>query len=192
MIRLDVGTKESPDEVVQQGVPDGLLNGSQFLTYRYGWPQSIRAKRKPGKALLDLSRVPFGDLHVGNTNPHRPVKNHCTQHDAFPTVPRSPFSVYHYTGTFEQFSYRKDGRNSRSREEHSKRYFEHRYEDSAKFWLEGFVQEVGPRMAKILLEGVGVLEPLPKNMSTSVRGSDDGVQSGNASSKETFTDRSNG
>ena len=166
MIRVDVGTKKSSDGIVQQGVPDGIFNGSHFLTYRYGWLQSIHAKRKPGKAFLDLSRVPFADLLVGNTNPHRPVKNHCTKWDAFPTVSRSPFSVYHYAGTMEQFLYRADGR--RSRQEYNQRNFLSRHDDSAKFWLEGFVREVGSRMAKILLDGVGVLEPQPKNMSTHV------------------------
>ena len=160
MIRLDVGTKESPDEVVQQGVPDGLLNGSQFLTYRYGWPQYVFGARKPGKSFLDLSRVSFGELHVGNTNPHRPVKNHCSKADGYSFVNLSPFSVYHYAGTFEQFNYRVDGRTSRTRRIYDKRYFEHRYEDSAKFWLEGFVGEVGSRLATILLEGVGELEHL--------------------------------
>ena len=170
MIRLDVGIKESTAYAVQTGIPNELFNGSQFLTYRYGYPQSISTPRKPGKAFVDLSRIPYKELQLGNTNPHRPVKSQCTQADAFPPVGTSPFSVYHYAGTFEQFSYRVDGRTSRSREMYDKRYFHTKYEDSAKFWLPGFLQEVGLPLARILLEGVGELEPLPlhDNVSTKV------------------------
>ena len=71
----------------------------------------------------------------------------------------SPFVVYHYAGTFEQFSYRDDGRSSRTMEKYKKLYFDFWYDDGAKFWLSCFVQTVGLRTAKDLLEGVGELEP---------------------------------
>ena len=164
MIRLTVGTKESSDEVVQQGIPDRFFNGSNFLTYRFGWPQPVHGNRKPAKTFLDLSRVPSADLYPNNTNPHRPVQNHCLYLNAFPTVDLSPFSVYHYTGTFEQFRYRADGR-PKTRELYNQRYFDVTYEDSAKFWLKGFIMEVGLPMAKILLEGVGELEKIDDNVS---------------------------
>ena len=157
-IRRDMGTRESETDVVQRGVPKGF-NGSQFLTFRFIWSQPATTKQKPGKAFLDLSRVPLEHIHPGNTNPHRPVMNHCLAKDAFPMLIYSPFVVYHYAGTFEQFSYRDDGRSSRTMEKYKKLYFDFWYDDGAKFWLSCFVQTVGLRTAKDLLEGVGELEP---------------------------------
>ena len=161
MVRRDMGVKPSSDDEIQRGVPNGF-NGSLFLTYRFRWPQPYYTQQRPGKAFLDLSRVPLEDIYPGNTNPHRPLKSHCMPGDAYPGFPssrRSPFLVYHYAGSFEQFSYRDDGRKSRTWDRYNQRYFNHTSDDVAKFWLPGFVHEVGEQMARYLLEGVGELEP---------------------------------
>ena len=170
MIRLDMGIKVSSDEEANQRVPNGLFNGSHFLTFRFRWPQYTGkgSMLPPGKAFLDLSRVPSTDLRMGNTNPHRIIKNHCK---LFIDSRHSPFLVYHYAGTFEQFSYRVDGRNSRSRDEYNLRYFdEHssRADDGATFWLGRFVEEMGIELASLLLDGVGELESEPMIMSKKI------------------------
>ena len=164
IIRRDMGVKESPTDVIQRGVPEGFI-GSDFLTYRFRWPQPYHTQQKPGKSFLDLSRVSWDDIHPSNTNPHRPLKNHCmpkAKYPGFPLPDRSPFLVYHYAGSYEQFSYRDDGRKSRTREAYNQRYFDFNSmaDHGATFWLPRFVQEVGVDLAQVLLEGVGQLEPI--------------------------------
>jgi hypothetical protein len=78
---------------------------------------------------------------------------------------QSPFVVYHYTGSFEQFSYRVDGRDNRNRKEYQQRAFDAWSDDSTRFWLKDFVDEVGSTLAKELLKGAGHVEPW--NASTS-------------------------
>ena len=153
-----MGVKEPPERIIQHGVPEGF-NGSDFVTFRYGWPHAF-VRQKPGKSFLDLSRVPPKDIRPGNTNPHRIIMNHCLGNDAFPFIYNSPFLVYHYAGTFRQFSYREDGRDKRSKHAYSQLNKTIRaFDDGAKFWLPRFVKEVGITMAKALLEGAGELEP---------------------------------
>ena len=157
MMRLFMGIKESPYKMLQNRVPDGF-NGTNFLTLRYRWPQNV--PEKPGKCFVDLSRVDPASIHARNTNPHRTLKTYCRP--GFPVKVDSPFLVYHYAGSFEQFSYRLDGRNSRTREVYNKRYYDNNSvaDDTATFWLREFVNHVGTETARILLEGVGVVEKL--------------------------------
>lgn len=61
--------------------------------------------------------------------------------------------VYQYAGTFEQFSFRDDGRGSRTRKKYKGRRFDDWNDDSATFWLKDFVKEVGSKLASELLEG---------------------------------------
>ena len=151
MIRPFMGIRPARDQVANRGVPDGF-NGSKFLTYRYRSPQPTRpnGKLKPGKAFLDLSRVPSSDFRRGNTNPHRILKNRC---EVFIHSRRSPFSVFHYSGSYEQFNYRRDGRNTKTRELYKQRDFNSKYDDGAAFWLPGFMEQVGIELARTLLAG---------------------------------------
>jgi hypothetical protein len=165
MIRLAIGTKDSTELQVQKNVPLGF-NGSEYMTLRYRWPQPIRqARAKLGKALLDVSKIPPRDIRLENGNPHRPNFIHCTEKGMFMHPRKSPFVVYHYTGSFEQFSYRADGRETRNWENFQERAFDAWSDDSARFWLKDFVDEVGPTLAKELLKGAGHVEPW--NASTS-------------------------
>jgi hypothetical protein len=164
MIRLPIGTKESTELQVQKNIPSGF-NGSEYMTLRYRWPESRQAKAKIGKALVDVSKVPPEDIFIANGNPHRPNKIHCTESGMIMNRRQSPFVVYHYTGSFEQFSYRVDGRDNRNRKEYQQRAFDAWSDDSTRFWLKDFVDEVGSTLAKELLKGAGHVEPW--NASTS-------------------------
>ena len=155
MHRLEIGTKESNASEVQDLVPTGAgLNGSDFLTLRYRWTKN-REHIKPGKCMVDVSRITAKEFSHGNHNPHRPVRSRCSKHEVFRKNSLVPFIVGHYKGTFEQFSSRDDGRGTRTREAYDKHRHDDATEDSAKFWLQGFIDKVGIKLAKELLEGSG-------------------------------------
>jgi hypothetical protein len=164
MIRLPIGTTESTELQVQKNVPFGF-NGSEYMTLRYRWPEPVRAKRKVGKALVDVSKIPPQDILHENASPHRPNEIHCAENGMFIKPRESPFVVYHYTGSFEQFNYRVDGRDNRNWKEFQQRAFGAWSDDSIRSWLKSFVDEVGSTLATELLKGAGHVEPW--NASTS-------------------------
>jgi hypothetical protein len=164
MIRLAIGTKESTELQVQKNIPSGF-NGHEYMTLRYRWPEPRLHHQIVGKALVDVSKIPPQDILYENGNPHRPNRMHCTEGGMFMSPRKSPFVVYHYTGSFEQFSYRVDGRGNRDWKMFQKRAFDAWSDDSMRFWLKDFVDEVGSTLATELVKGAGHVVPL--NASTS-------------------------
>ena len=164
MARLNMGTHESSNELVNKDVPLGF-NGSDYMTMRYRWPQNYHGM-KPGKAMVDLSRVPRDYNYSQPHNPHRPLTGICMDENTFLPIRESSFVVYHYAGTYEQFTARIDSRKRRNMDTYNARSFDSWSDDSARFWLEGFVKGMGPKLATELLENAGGVAKIQNSSST--------------------------
>jgi hypothetical protein len=64
--------------------------------------------------MMDLSRVPREYNYTQPQNPHRPLTGICSEDGVFLSIRESSFLVYHFAGTFEQFSSRIDSRKNRN------------------------------------------------------------------------------
>ena len=128
------------------------------VTLRYQSPKGIKSKPIPGKTLVDLSQISLNELSCANANAHRSVKSVCPEMCAFIRTQLSPLVVYQYAGTLPQFTFRQDGRNSRTATEYSRRQYQSWTDDSASYWSKYFVAQVGTALATQLLEGAGQVE----------------------------------
>jgi hypothetical protein len=165
--RLRFGTKESEQSAVNKMVPNGF-NGSDFQTLRWRWYRKFAGALTDGrgKSIVDLSRVQSASIFDNprmTVNPHYAIKPLCmAKHEKSKNVMyrHAPFVAYHYLGTFEQWSYRKDARATvrLNRTEHA--IFQQLAEgenDSMRPWLNNFVSKEGDEIAHALLEGAGKL-----------------------------------
>jgi hypothetical protein len=121
----------------------------------YGWPQLYGAdvKQRAGKAMVDLSRIPMSDIVPGQVNAHRLLKTHCNSVQTSVRPPYSSFIVYHYTGRFAEFSYRVDGRESRTRAVYEERRFNYWYDDRVpSFGYVGLSSKSGMQMLKLIFK----------------------------------------
>jgi hypothetical protein len=164
MTRLNIGTHESSNDLVDKDAPLGF-NGSDYMTLRYRWPQTYHAM-KPGKAMVDLSRVPRDYNYSQPQNPHRPLTGICFAKHMFLSIRKSSFLVYHYAGTYEQFTARIDSRKNRNLDTYKARSFDSWSDDSARYLLEEFVKGLGPELATELLQNSGRVEKLHTSSST--------------------------
>lgn len=156
MSRRGVGIRDDTPEVSRRvGVG---FNRTMFVTLRYGWVQ-IPSKGPP-KALIDLSRAEWDDLRTGNIDVHRITKTCDRRMGMYIKQEQSPYVVYHYAGSLEQYMFRNDPRASRNQNKFFvKNYSKTWYDSTPQFWLQGFLDGVGPELAKVLLEDVGEVNP---------------------------------
>lgn len=146
-----------------------MINTSHFLTsrWRYHSGQEIEGpKHQDGKNLV----------HVGRLADHSLPRKADTIHNVLPGIcpfttggmlqhPDSWLLINHYLGTFEQYTYRDDPRDSISTR--SKRHEAWHtagkpasvHDTETPRWLKEFVTLVGREEAVRLLENVGVVEP---------------------------------
>jgi hypothetical protein len=161
MHRLPMRVKEEENlTIANDKVPSGF-NYTDFFTMRWRYPGN-RRKLMTGKAMVDLSRVNASDISTETVNPHRPLYQICTFDNIWIPNHRAAFCVQEYVGTWEQWSYRDDSmRNKRTREMYlnlSKlNSFGAAGDDSARFWLEQFVDRFGSELAHELLQDAGRL-----------------------------------
>ena len=135
-------------------------NLSLFMTYRYRHTQHPHAKGKQplaSKSIVDVSSIPWTEFRDGNHNPHRPVKTVCPKRYAAQRNGDSPYVVHHYVGSWEQFSFRQDSRQTRTMERYQRlNYTRQYYNHHATFWLPQFAKQVGGvKRARELLNGIG-------------------------------------
>ena len=73
-----------------------------------------------------------------------------------------PLAIHHYVVPWEYYSYKKDSRGVRRREdwETKSNVGEVRNDDEIRPWIGGFVNHVGEHLVKYLLADVGYLAPL--------------------------------
>ena len=161
MKRLGYGSKESDPSQVQRMAPQGF-NVSNLVTFRWRWHESYSSTRL-GKCLLDVSRV-SAKLHLtpSEINIHRIVRSLCPRENMYISHQDSSFVVNHYTGSWEQWSFRNDPRSKgeglRTKEIFEKMHVDFGQDDSAREWLLGFFQKAGGDLASALLEDAGIVK----------------------------------
>jgi len=198
--RRQYSALESPPTKINSHTHPHLnLNSTNFATLRwrkYGTKpdefqlnstKKLCSKNRnagPAKAIIDLSRLrPRDLLHETNKgNPHRPLESICTKNTELVSESYAVLIIHHYLGTKEQWMYREgDSRGSAYRlsryglMEEPKGVEE---SDAVRLWLKGFVEDVGVGEAERLLDGVGKLEPLPRNGESNLTVRDDPGTSG--------------
>ena len=143
----------------------------------------VTTKPQPGKAIVDVSRIPRKSLSVLHVlNPHRPVEE-CTVENTWITENQAVVLTHHYVGTYPQWSFRDDPRTaawtkptaklaesrnitipkskittatrSRERYETFAQLDAHVVDDSIRGWLQDFVEEEGLASVLHLLKGAG-------------------------------------
>ena len=139
------------------------FDASDFLTLRFLYHNA--QEMNAGKNIINLRYTDMEDF---------PEKSIQSVHRALPSCPnntgnllnaeQSHFQIQHYLGTFEQFTYRDDPRDSINDRWESWNSRGRRPEPTERdvgttAWLEGFVETHGLRQALFLLRGCGKLEP---------------------------------
>jgi virulence-associated protein VagC len=131
-----------------------------------------------GKTLVDVSRIPMSAMtDVNQTDVHRPVGQFCHADDVWIRNVDSALVLHHYTGRWDQWSFRSD---PRLQQQTQYRRTRHRFESHVQAshwidrsitqsWLVDFVSQVGINQARMLLEGTGRIQAvtMPNNLSTS-------------------------
>jgi hypothetical protein len=143
-------------------------SASDFVTLRWVWHGELNDHQinKAGKALVDVSKIPSTSFAIEQTDPHRPVRDYCSEDSVWIQNIDSPLVLQHYIGTFEQWSFRSDPRLSRTQELFdSYSTIDAFYDCSVDHWLEDFVNQVGAFRAKELLKGVGKVALLSNHSS---------------------------
>jgi hypothetical protein len=146
------------------------INRSDFTTLRWKWRGPLVANKlnKAGKALVDVSRVPWQSFVIEQSNVHRPITDLCTVESMWIKNQESPLIVHHYIGSYEQWMFRNDPRGIRTQAkyQHYQNDFNASLDDGMETWLEGFVKMVGHEMAKTLLQGLGQVQAINTTTTT--------------------------
>jgi hypothetical protein len=136
-----------------------------------------------GKALVDISRIPISALsNVDQTDIHRPVLQYCHADDVWIRNVDSALVLHHYTGRWDQWSFRSDPRQLQQQQQTQKQTQKRRTRDRFEAylqashwidtsitpsWLEDFVSQVGIDQARMLLEGTGRIHAVAVTMPRS-------------------------
>ncbi len=148
-----------------------------FLTQSYNGHAKFndQKRNKITKAIIDLSRVPYEDIATVDSI-HMPIRTFCSRRNRYFSPNDSLLIVNHYTGSYEQFTYRDndarneivaDGENTKTKvnvrnAEHFKEQQKFGYppqtDDEIQPWLGGFHQE-HQGLSNDLLKDSGLLSP---------------------------------
>ena len=155
--RLLFGGRDSNSSIVQAPAPLGF-NGSDFMTLSWRFNVGWNANSGQGKAIVDLSRVNASHLVEGEINVHRVIRSLCSKSTMSIKHRNSIFTVHHYTGSWEQWSFRVDARKDLKMTKTKEKFDEtidrsRSQDDSSQEWLQDFVTSIGEELAKVLLEG---------------------------------------
>ena len=153
------GAVESTNAQISKDVPS-FLDPKQFDTLRYryrAYNQSYQDRKFPGKAIMDVSKLKEGTFVWANA--HRPHRI-CKQLDIHPKYNSLPIGIHHMLGSWESYSFREDARKNdlKSFETWQERSMQKAggADDDARPWIAGFVELVGEKAAKDLLEDAGL------------------------------------
>ena len=123
-----------------------------------------------GKNILNVAAMAKREIPARAHSVHMVVPKYCPATNGNRLTHKDSWLViYHYPGTYEQYTYRQDPRDSLAHRVKRWDLWKEMGEPNATAvrdtsmgdWLEGFVESVGPVEAERLLRNVGVLEPLP-------------------------------
>ena len=165
MGRIQFAPIESTSEQIQNKTPE-FLNASDFSTlrWRYHDYENGPLNGKLTKCMVNLTLAKYTDFVLEEVTSHRPIKRLCKEELLRMTIEESPFVIYHYVGTYEQFSYRNDFRLKRSKDNFVKLKELNKYvDDTIRPWLNDFVHTHGNEMSTYLLDGAGRLTPKPSS-----------------------------
>ena len=182
--RYQVRTKEENDDnhddtMISLPFSSSGFNTSQFLTYR--WLYRSDRPMHEGKNVLHLKYLQDDDIPKRVKSVHlvmpqicspppgeRIIKQELLNHSTPSWDDDSNFlSIQHYLGSWEQFSYRDDPRNTNGihmrLEQYKLRGEGTDVKDTTmENWLPGFMTMVGLESSQELLKNVGMLEPKPE------------------------------
>ena len=165
MKRLLFGNQESPTSKIQYMAPNGMEELVHHLyTFRWRWHERY-TDTILAKCLLDVSHIPTidDDLVVSEINSHRIIKRYCSKSTMYIPYNQSFLLVYHYLGTWDQWSFRDDPRKrigwARTKDLYQLRGNVHfASDDTIRPWLQGLIQQEGYDLVQILLDGAGQVE----------------------------------
>jgi hypothetical protein len=113
--RIRFGARESSPSDVHRQVPAGF-SGQSFGTLR--WRQHASAANynlnRISKTLIDLSRIHAADLQPIDSI-HRPIRSFCGHRKLHIRKAEQVLAIHHYSGTWEQYSFRDDARQGKER-----------------------------------------------------------------------------
>jgi hypothetical protein len=162
--RRQYNAKASTKQQVQKDVPEPF-NGMDFLTTRYRKWFARKSWHSP-KVMVDLTKVNIKMDYNPPAVVHHPLPECRNDTQAMP-LDVSDFTLSHFLGTWEQFSYKDDARLYGAKYMKDRSKYDllgksgGREDDSLRLWLKGFVENVGVQDAAMLLTDVGKLEPIP-------------------------------
>jgi len=176
--RLQIVSTEDLEQQQQQPSlrfsDNNTYNTSHFLTYR--WLYHNGHEMSSPKNVVNVRDLTSEQI------PNKVASVHCVLPDLCPPMDLTNTSItdplreeeswlviYHYLGTYEQFTYRDDPRDTKqnrreqwkTRGRKSNNTLFRTGDDALKLWLPGFVDSVGIDEAARLLENVGMLEEKP-------------------------------
>lgn len=152
--RIIVGNEETP-RLENETHP---YHPRRFDTLRFRY----RAGRKDringyGKCFLNVASIT--EFPVAVKNPHRPLHYLCPG-VLGETLWKSPFTLYHFYGSWEAYSFRNDSRKGKERnyEAYMERATEQNkiYENAQAQWMPAFVAEIGGERGDTLLNDAGL------------------------------------
>jgi hypothetical protein len=168
MHRMNMGTKMETNNNSMAAaryeymLPKGF-RAEDLFTFRFRWHGDVAETPLAGKCMMDLSRVRVDAtnfrIRPNFVSPHRPLEHYCSKRDKWIPHHMSPFVIYQYIGTWEQWSYREDSRNLRTKELYDTHAYSFGADDGARFWLQEFVEEHSYDLASELLKGAGQVGP---------------------------------
>jgi len=146
----------------------GTFQAKEFLTYRWhSFPANGRGLRFPKNMIhvggLDADYVRKFDALQNGAHPHRFLPGRCVR-KCYREI--GTFQIYHYSGSLEQRSFRRDprgkfGNRGGSPPEMCNGATEQFLADDLVPWLPAFINHVGHDEAERLLGGVGSIGPWP-------------------------------
>jgi hypothetical protein len=165
-------TTHSPNSTLSTLLP--TMNLSHFLTTSWIHHNGkeivqVQGANLDGKNLIHVGGMPIRDIPARAGSVHHVIPKHCPATNGQRLRHNdSWFVIYHYPGTYPQYTYREDPRDSLT---HRKKRWDLWHEiggpkatvrdESMGEWLPGFVAHVGQEEAERLLRNVGQLEELP-------------------------------
>ncbi|KAG7341045.1 hypothetical protein IV203_022996 [Nitzschia inconspicua] len=150
--------QQQQQRLVDETLHSMSMSRKDFVTLQWQWHGRIddTTLNRAGKAIVDVSQIPFSAMDLNRTDVHRPVMDYCSAESVWNTNIESFLILHHYIGSWEQWSFRSDPRQTRTKERYDKyKTLGVEHDDSITSWLDEFVRQVGIETAKVLLEGTG-------------------------------------
>jgi len=160
--------ESTPEEIaLPDDVPSSVVDPMRLDTLRWRYRHSSRGKSDNlAKSIIDVSRVE-PEHFSGTFSAHKPLKSACPS--AWVLYKNLPITIFHFLGSWEEYSYREDAREGLHHSYDKWKKFADEKEggsdDLLRPWISGFVKLVGIQQAAQLLEGSG-LPPGYKSNST--------------------------